>query len=101
MRFALTLAILGLCQLSALAQIPILRPSDVVLMYQAPREIYDDYGPTWLAWGEKPTPASLPGSPTISTKSSPLGSVARGSRASESSSATASSKQSGRGVQCA
>lgn len=59
MRFILTLAVLGLCQLAATAQIPVLRPSDVVFMYQAPREIYEGYGATLLAWGETPTPASL------------------------------------------
>ncbi len=59
MRFALTLAVLGLCQAAAWAQISVLRPSDVVFMYQAPREIYEDYGATLLAWGGTPTPESL------------------------------------------
>jgi hypothetical protein len=36
-----------------------LRQSDVVFMYQAPREIYRAYDATVLAWGGTPTPASL------------------------------------------
>ena len=37
---------------------PGLRRSDVVFMYQADRETYEQYGATVLAWGGKPTPKS-------------------------------------------
>lgn len=39
--------------------LPVLQRSDVVFMYQASREIYQDYGATVLAWGGTPRPASL------------------------------------------
>ena len=35
-----------------------LRRSDVVFMYQADRQTYQQYGATVLAWGGKPTPQS-------------------------------------------
>lgn len=38
------------------APIPVLKRSDVVFMYQASRQTYQDYGATALAWGGKPTP---------------------------------------------
>ena len=34
---------------------PALKRSDVVFMYQAGRQTYEDYGATVLAWGGKPT----------------------------------------------
>lgn len=37
---------------------PALKRSDVVFMYQAGRQVYQDYGATVLAWGGKPTPQS-------------------------------------------
>ena len=37
---------------------PALKRSDVVFMYQADRQTYEDYGATVLAWGGKPTPQS-------------------------------------------
>ena len=43
----------------ATAQIPVLKRSDVVFMYQASRQTYQDYGATVLAWGGKPTAKSL------------------------------------------
>src|SRR5512137_685513 len=45
--------------ISAPAQLPVLQRSDVVFMYQAGRQTYEDYGATVLAWGGKPTPKSL------------------------------------------
>lgn len=36
-----------------------LKRSDVVFMYQAPREIYEGYGATVMAWGGTPTPETL------------------------------------------
>jgi hypothetical protein len=36
-----------------------LQPSDVVFMYQAAHQTYEDYGATVLAWGGRPTPESL------------------------------------------
>jgi hypothetical protein len=42
-----------------LAQMPVLKRSDVVFMYQAGRQTYQDYGATVLAWGGQPTPQSL------------------------------------------
>jgi hypothetical protein len=44
---------------SGRAQIPVLKPSDVTFMYQAPRSVYETYGATVLAWGGTPTPESL------------------------------------------
>jgi hypothetical protein len=41
------------------AQLPVLRRSDVVFMYQASRQTYQDYGATVLAWGGRPTRESL------------------------------------------
>lgn len=40
-------------------QIPVLKRSDVVFMYQADRATYQDYGATALAWGGQPNAASL------------------------------------------
>jgi hypothetical protein len=37
---------------------PVLKRSDVVFMYQADRQTYEQYGATVLAWGGKPTPKS-------------------------------------------
>ena len=39
---------------SAPAPLPVLKRSDVVFMYQAPRAVYDAYGATALAWGGTP-----------------------------------------------
>lgn len=61
MKLATFLA-LGLLQVSlsdASAQLPVLKRSDVVFMYQASRQTYQDYGATALAWGGKPTAQSL------------------------------------------
>jgi hypothetical protein len=44
---------------SSRAQIPVLKPSDVTFMYQAPRSVYETYGATVLAWGGTPTSESL------------------------------------------
>lgn len=41
------------------APLPVLKRSDVVFMYQAGRQTYEDYGATVLAWGGKPTAKSL------------------------------------------
>lgn len=41
------------------APLPVLKRSDVVFMYQASRQTYEDYGATVLAWGGKPTTKSL------------------------------------------
>jgi hypothetical protein len=41
------------------AQIPVLKASDVVFMYGAGKEVYQDYGATVLAWGGTPKPAEL------------------------------------------
>ncbi|MBI5384012.1 MAG: hypothetical protein HZA90_04925 [Verrucomicrobia bacterium] len=41
------------------AQLPVLKRSDVVFMYQAERQTYQDYGATVLAWGGRPTAKSL------------------------------------------
>jgi len=52
----------GLLQVSAFensAPLPVLKRSDVVFMYQASRQTYEDYGGTVLAWGGKATPNSL------------------------------------------
>jgi hypothetical protein len=38
---------------------PVLKRSDVVFMYQAPKEIYEAYGATVLAWGGTPKAKSL------------------------------------------
>lgn len=46
-------------EFTALAQIPVLKRSDVVVMYQAGRQTYLDYGATVLAWGGTPTARSL------------------------------------------
>ena len=37
----------------------LLKRSDVIFMYQATRQTYQEYGATALAWGGKPTPQSL------------------------------------------
>ena len=51
---------LSLCAAFAVqGQLPVLKRSDVVFMYQTARQTYEDYGATVLAWGGKPTPASL------------------------------------------
>lgn len=57
-----TLGAVGLASfvtLSGRAQLPVLKPSDVTFMYQAPRSVYEAYGATVLAWGGTPTPESL------------------------------------------
>jgi hypothetical protein len=54
--------VLGLLQVQGAdspAPFPVLRRSDVVFMYQASRQTYEDYGATVLAWGGKPTAKSL------------------------------------------
>ena len=43
---------------SVAAAEPALKRSDVVFMYQADRQTYEEYGATVLAWGGKPTPQS-------------------------------------------
>lgn len=53
------LAFLPLALCEASSPLPVLQRSDVVFMYQAPREIYRDYGATVLAWGGTPRPESL------------------------------------------
>lgn len=50
---------------NGLAQIPVLKRSDVILMYQATPSIYAEYGATVLAWGGKPTEKLLQESPGI------------------------------------
>jgi hypothetical protein len=55
----LSLGVLLVSPLTARAQIAVLKRSDVVFMYQARRQIYEDYGATVLAWGGKPTAQSL------------------------------------------
>jgi hypothetical protein len=44
---------------AAPAQIPVLKRSDVVFMYQSDRQTYSDYGATVLAWGGQPSAPSL------------------------------------------
>jgi hypothetical protein len=41
------------------AQIPVLKRSDVVFMYQTGRATYEEYGATVLAWGGTPSPKSI------------------------------------------
>jgi len=61
------LLLAAVCALSPVAALtaasppplPVLTRSDVVFMYQAAREIYQEYGATVLAWGGTPRPASL------------------------------------------
>ena len=53
-----TLGLLG-CPNVTRAQLPVLKHSDVVFMYQASRQVYEDYGATVLAWGGRPTEKSL------------------------------------------
>jgi hypothetical protein len=55
----LLLAVLLCSTFTVSAQLPVLKRSDVVFMYQAGRQTYEDYGATVLAWGGKPTPKSL------------------------------------------
>ena len=50
---------LVLSSLAGSAQIPVLKRSDVVFMYQASRQTYQDYGATLVAWGGRPTAKSL------------------------------------------
>ena len=53
---------LGLLQVQGAgspAPLPVLKRSDVVFMYQASRQTYEDYGATVLAWGGKSTAKSL------------------------------------------
>lgn len=57
-----TLHLPGLLLLAAFpaaAQLPVLKRSDVVFMYQASRQTYQDYGATVLAWGSTPSPQTL------------------------------------------
>ncbi|MGA2658104.1 MAG: hypothetical protein ABSH34_11360 [Verrucomicrobiota bacterium] len=44
---------------AAPGQLPVMKRSDVVFMYEAGRQTYEDYGATVLAWGGKPTPKAL------------------------------------------
>jgi hypothetical protein len=53
------LGVLWACASAAPAQMQVLKRSDVVFMYQAGRETYEDYGATFLAWGGEPTPRLL------------------------------------------
>ena len=55
----LMLAVLVGTPLAASAQLPVLKRSDVVFMYQTDRQTYQDYGATVLAWGGRPTAKSL------------------------------------------
>jgi hypothetical protein len=48
-----------LAVLMAPAATPVLKHSDVVFMYAAPRSVFTEYGATVLAWGGTPTPESL------------------------------------------
>jgi hypothetical protein len=41
------------------AQLPTVKRSDVVFMYESDRQTYADYGATLLAWGGLPTPKAL------------------------------------------
>jgi hypothetical protein len=58
-RLSLTSLLLLSLGLAGPAQAGVLKHSDVVFMYQAERQVYDEYGATVLAWGGKPTPRSL------------------------------------------
>lgn len=53
------MGVLALLGTHAAAQLPVLKRSDVVFMYQAPRATYADYGATVVAWGGRPTAKSL------------------------------------------
>lgn len=55
----ITLGLLLVPEFAVPAQIPVLKRSDVVFMYQASRQRYEEYGATALAWGGKPTAQSL------------------------------------------
>jgi len=55
----LALSLPAVLEFDALAQIPVLKRSDVVFMYQTDRQTCQDYGGTVLAWGGRPTPQSL------------------------------------------
>jgi Beta-galactosidase len=50
---------LPLAQSPTDAPLPVLKHSDVIFMYQAGADVYRQYGATVLAWGGKPTEASL------------------------------------------
>jgi hypothetical protein len=61
-RFRITIAAMAIFLGAAGAvpgQLPVLTRSDVVFMYEAGRQTYEDYGATALAWGGKPTARSL------------------------------------------
>jgi hypothetical protein len=55
----LALGLFVVLEFTAPAQVPVLKRSDVVFMYQAARQTYLDYGATVLAWGGRPTARSL------------------------------------------
>ncbi len=59
MRTLLLFGLMAIAPRSASAQIPVLRRSDVVFMYQASPAVYAAYGATVLAWGGTPKPESL------------------------------------------
>jgi hypothetical protein len=52
------LALLLVDAFGASVPLPVLKRSDVVFMYQAPREVYEAYGATALAWGGTPSAKS-------------------------------------------
>ena len=56
---SLCLSLIVFAALPIAGQLPVLKRSDVVLMYMAGRQTYQDYGATVLAWGSQPTPKSL------------------------------------------
>jgi hypothetical protein len=58
-RILWALGLAALLTFSGRAERAVLKPSDVVFMYQAPRSVYEAYGATVLAWGGTPTPESL------------------------------------------
>jgi hypothetical protein len=55
----LALSVLLIAKFASWAQIPVLKRSDVVFMYQAGRQTYEDYGATVIAWGGTPNAQSL------------------------------------------
>lgn len=55
----LAVGVLQLAVAVGMAQLPVLKRSDVVFMYQASRQTYEDYGATVLAWGGTPGPKTL------------------------------------------
>ncbi len=55
-----------ICGAATSAPLPVLKRSDVVFMYQAPKEVYEAYGATVLAWGG--TPKTKPVEPSLGVK---------------------------------